>query len=93
MKLNFYFVFCPVNELKMIAVLIPCYNEGLTIAKVVKDFRVLLPEAVIYVCDNNSTDNTISEAEQAGAIIMRETKQGKGNVVRKCSAKLMPIVT
>ena len=67
----------------MIAVLIPCYNEGLTIAKVVKDFRVLLPEAVIYVCDNNSTDNTISEAEQAGAIIMRETKQGKGNVVRK----------
>ena len=45
----------------MIAVLIPCYNEGLTIAKVVKDFRALLPEAVIYVCDNNSTDNTISE--------------------------------
>ena len=72
----------------MIAVLIPCYNEGLTIAKVVKDFRVLLPEAVIYVCDNNSTDNTISEAEQAGAIIMRETKQGKGNVVSLNSAHL-----
>lgn len=67
----------------MTAVLIPCYNEGATIAKVVGDFRAVLPEAVVYVCDNNSTDNTVSEAEQAGAVIMKETKQGKGNAVRR----------
>lgn len=64
-----------------IAVLIPCYNEGLTIRKVVTDFKSVLPYADIYVYDNNSTDNTVNEATEAGAIVRRETKQGKGVVV------------
>ncbi|MFR9165213.1 MAG: glycosyltransferase family 2 protein [Dysgonomonas sp.] len=64
-----------------IAVIIPCYNEGLTIRKVVTDFRAVLPDAQIYVYDNNSTDNTIAEAEAAGAVVRRETEQGKGAVV------------
>lgn len=67
---------------KIIAVLIPCYNEGLTIRKVVEDFRSELPEADIYVYDNNSSDNTAAEAEAAGAIIRHEYVQGKGSVVR-----------
>ncbi len=66
-----------------IAVLIPCYNEAVTIYKVVKDFQKSLPEATIYVGDNNSTDDTISEARRAGAIVFQETYQGKGNVVRR----------
>lgn len=66
-----------------IAVLIPCYNEGTTIAKVVTDWRRELPEAVIYVYDNNSTDNTVSEAEKAGAVVRYERQQGKGNVIRR----------
>ncbi len=65
-----------------IAVLVPCYNEGLTIRKVVQDFKQSLPEADIYVYDNNSKDNTIEEALEAGAIVRREYRQGKGNVVR-----------
>lgn len=65
-----------------IAVLIPCYNEGSTIYRVVKDFAAVLPDADIYVYDNNSTDNTASEARRAGAIVRREPRQGKGNVVR-----------
>ncbi len=65
-----------------IAVLIPCYNEEPTIAKVVQDFRRELPEAHIYVYDNNSTDHTIDEAKAAGAITRQELRQGKGNVVR-----------
>ncbi len=65
-----------------IAVLIPCYNEGLTIYKVVSDAKNALPDAKIYVYDNNSTDNTVEEASRAGAIIRYEHKQGKGNVVR-----------
>ena len=65
-----------------IALLIPCYNEGLTIRRVVTDFRRELPDADIYVYDNNSTDNTSAEALAAGAIVRRETRQGKGNVVR-----------
>lgn len=68
--------------MKKIAVLVPCYNEGLTIRKVVEDFRRELPEAEIYVYDNNSTDNTASEAAAAGAIVRREWVQGKGSVVR-----------
>lgn len=64
-----------------IAVLIPCYNEGLTINKVVEDFRTVLPQASIYVYDNNSTDNTIIEAKRAKAIVRTETRQGKGAVV------------
>ncbi len=65
-----------------IAVLLPCYNEGRTIEKVVKDFRRALPEAVIYVYDNNSTDQTVEAAKRAGAIVRREYRQGKGNVIR-----------
>lgn len=65
-----------------IAVLIPCYNESQTIAKVVNDYKTVLPEADIYVYDNNSTDNTAKIAETAGAIVRYEHKQGKGNVIR-----------
>ncbi len=65
-----------------IAVLIPCYNEAQTIEKVVKDARAALPEAVIYVYDNNSTDGTAEIAENAGAVVRHEYQQGKGNVIR-----------
>lgn len=65
-----------------IAVLIPCYNEELTIRKVVEDYKSELPEADIHVYDNNSTDNTVEEAKTAGAIVRREGRQGKGNVIR-----------
>lgn len=65
-----------------VAVLIPCYNEERTIAKVVGDFRRVLPEAEIYVYDNNSRDNTAEIAREAGAVVVREPRQGKGNVVR-----------
>jgi len=67
---------------RTIAVLIPCYNEALTVEKVVGDFRAALPEADIYVYDNNSTDGTAALAEKAGAILRREYRQGKGNVIR-----------
>lgn len=66
-----------------IAVLIPCYNESATIEKVVKDFKESLPEAVIYVYDNNSKDNTDEIARQAGAVVRYEYQQGKGNVIRR----------
>ena len=66
-----------------IAVLLPCYNEASTIAKVVTDFRAALPEADIYVYDNNSTDGTAQVAQQAGAIVRHEPVQGKGNVIRR----------
>jgi len=65
-----------------IAVLIPCYNESRTIAKVVSDYRAALPEADIYVYDNNSSDGTDKIAAEAGAIVRYEYKQGKGNVIR-----------
>jgi len=65
-----------------IAVLIPCYNESLTIEKVVKDYREALPEADIYVYDNNSTDGTDEIARRAGAVVRYERRQGKGNVIR-----------
>ena len=68
--------------MKKIAVLIPCYNEELTIEKVVKDFKKELPEADIYVYDNNSKDKTAEIAKKAGAIVRYENRQGKGNVVR-----------
>lgn len=68
---------------KDIAILIPCYNESATIAKVVKDFRKVLPTADIYVYDNNSTDNTAKLAAKAGAIVRHEYQQGKGNVIRR----------
>lgn len=66
-----------------IAVLLPCYNEAATIAKVVADFRSALPQADIYVYDNNSTDDTAQLALQAGAIVRHEPVQGKGNVIRR----------
>lgn len=65
-----------------VAVLVPCYNEAPTIARVVADFRAALPEATIYVYDNNSTDGTADIAAAAGAVVRREFRQGKGNVVR-----------
>ena len=66
-----------------VAVLVPCYNEEHAIAKVVADFRASLPDAAIYVYDNNSTDGTVAAARQAGAVVRRETYQGKGHVVRR----------
>ena len=67
---------------KKIAVLIPCYNEAITIEKVVKDYKRALPDADIYVYDNNSTDGTDKIAKKAGAIVRYEYRQGKGNVIR-----------
>ena len=69
-----------------IAVLIPCYNEAVAIPKVVADFRAALPDATIYVYDNNSTDGTAGAARAAGAVVRTETLQGKGNVVRRMFA-------
>ncbi len=69
--------------MKEIAILIPCYNEAMTIEKVVKDYKAVLPEANIYVYDNNSTDGTDEIAKNAGAIVRYEYQQGKGNVIRR----------
>ncbi len=66
-----------------IAVLLPCYNEENTIEKVVMDFKKILPDAAIYVYNNNSSDNTAEKAAQAGAIVCNEYMQGKGNVIRR----------
>lgn len=71
-----------------IAVLLPCFNEATTIAGVVRHFKKIMPEANIYVYDNNSTDHTTAEAEQAGAIVRKEPLQGKGNVVRRMFADI-----
>ena len=65
------------------AILIPCYNEEKTIRKVVRDWKKEIPEATIYVYDNNSTDNTAKIAKEEGAVVRREYKQGKGNVIRR----------
>ena len=70
-------------ERHRIAVLVPCYNEEKSIAKVIADFRAALPHAAVYVYDNNSTDKTIHAAVQAGAMVRREQHQGKGHVVRR----------
>ena len=69
--------------MEKIAVLIPCYNESKTIEKVIKDFQRELPEATIYVYDNNSSDRTDEIAKAAGAVVRYEYKQGKGNVIRR----------
>lgn len=66
-----------------IAILIPCYNEEKTIEKVVRDWKRSLPEAAIYVYDNNSTDQTVEKALGAGAVVRSEYLQGKGNVIRR----------
>lgn len=71
---------------KSVAVLIPCFNEEATVATVVGDFRKALPDAEIYVYDNNSTDNTAATASDAGAIVRGELQQGKGHVVRRMFA-------
>lgn len=73
---------------RSIAVLLPCYNEVAAIAGVIVDFRSALPSAAIYVYDNNSTDGTAEAAEKAGAIVRRESYQGKGNVVRRMLADI-----
>ncbi|MEZ7555149.1 glycosyltransferase family 2 protein [Veillonella atypica] len=69
-------------SLAKIAVLIPCYNESQTIQKVILDFKSVLPEAIIYVYDNNSSDNTAEIAKASGAVVRHEYRQGKGNVIR-----------
>ncbi|WP_338770443.1 glycosyltransferase family 2 protein [Massilia sp. METH4] len=66
-----------------VAVLVPCYNEATTIAAIVRDFRVALPTAQIYVFDNNSTDDTVAIASASGAVVCHVTAQGKGSVVRR----------
>jgi glycosyltransferase involved in cell wall biosynthesis len=71
---------------RRVAVLIPCYNEAATIAQVVGDFHAALPGAVVYVYDNNSTDGTGEAASAAGAVVVREARQGKGHVVRRMFA-------
>lgn len=68
------------------AVIVPCYNEGLTIAKVVSDFRAAFPGCEVFVYDNNSVDDTIQKAAEAGAVVRSERYQGKGNVVRRMFA-------
>lgn len=70
----------------VVAVLIPCYNEAATIGNVVRDFRAALPNAHIFVYDNNSTDDTVEIGRRAGAIVRREPQRGKGNVVRRMFA-------
>ena len=72
-----------VPEQGSVAVLIPCYNEAVTIGKVVDDFRRVLPEATVYVYDNNSSDGTGEIAREHGAVVRSERRQGKGNVVRQ----------
>ena len=69
-----------------VAVLVPCFNEETAVAKVVADFRAALPAATVYVYDNNSTDHTAEVARSAGAVVRREARQGKGNVVRRMFA-------
>src|ERR1700757_4281291 len=76
------------DELARIAVLIPCYNEEAAIAKVVSDFKAVLPRADVYVYDNNSNDRTADVARAAGAIVRTEMRRGKGNVVRRMFADI-----
>ena len=71
------------KNMDQIAILIPCYNESKTIEKVIKDYKKAIPEATIYVYDNNSSDGTADIAKKAGAIVRYEHKQGKGNVIRR----------
>src|ERR1700722_12226488 len=73
----------PASDSPDVAVLIPCYNEAVTIATVIEDFRYALPRARIIVYDNNSTDDTVTIARQAGAAVFSERAQGKGHVVRR----------
>jgi glycosyltransferase involved in cell wall biosynthesis len=76
------------GEFVKVAVLVPCYNEEAAIAKVVRDFRAALPGAAIYVYDNNSRDQTAARAAETGAVVRKELRQGKGNVVRRMFADI-----
>lgn len=76
------------HENYKIAVLVPCYNEGVAVAEVVKGFRAALPHATVFVFDNNSTDNTAQAARDAGAEVFQEKRQGKGFVVRRMFADI-----
>ena len=76
-----------------IAVLIPCYNEEKTVEKVVADFKAVLPEATVYVYDNNSTDRTAQLAAAAGAVVRHEYMQGKGNVLRRMGLRVEALAT
>jgi len=78
-----------VEPMEKIAVLIPCYNEEKTIKKVVRDWKKELPEATIYVYNNNSTDRTAEIAKEAGAVVRDEYQQGKGNVIRRLMLSAM----
>lgn len=82
--MNLYIIcgFGDIMKKKCVAILIPCYNEEKTIVKVIKDFKKELPDAKIYVYDNNSTDKSYKLAKDNGAIVIKEIRQGKGNVVR-----------
>src|SRR5688500_17176488 len=71
-----------------IAILLPCHNEGPAIHDVVRSFQKALPGAVVYVYDNNSTDNTVEEARRAGAVVRGEPRQGKGHVIRRMFADI-----
>src|SRR5579859_5764254 len=71
-----------------VAVMVPCYNEEAAIHQVVTDFKAALPEATVYVYDNNSTDGTIAVAKAAGAVVRTERMRGKGNVVRRMYADI-----
>jgi len=73
---------------RKIAIVLPCYNEEAAIANVIRDFKSVLPEADIYVCDNNSTDNTAKIAQKAGAQVIHEGLKGKGNAVRRIFAEI-----
>ena len=75
----------PVEEPR-VAVIVPCYNEEAAVGSVVTDLRAALPEATVYVYDNNSTDRTVEEALSAGACVRHEPRKGKGNVVRRAFA-------
>jgi glycosyltransferase involved in cell wall biosynthesis len=79
---------CEKIMIPRIAVLVPCYNEEAAIATVVRDFRGALPAAIIYVYDNNSSDQTSARAREAGAVVRTEFRQGKGNVVRRMFADI-----
>jgi hypothetical protein len=76
----------PAPAAPRVAVLVPCFNEAATVAQVVRDFRAALPQATVYVYDNNSTDPTALVARQAGAVVRSEPRQGKGHVVRRMFA-------
>ena len=79
---------CESNQSSRVAVLVPCYNEAVTIAQVVRDFRKALPEAIIYVYDNNSSDDTAGIARECGAMVRHVGLQGKGNVIRRMFADI-----